>query len=49
VALHDGRTFDADVVKSGRNLDLALLRLGGDYGDLPAAPVGALTPCASAN
>jgi len=40
VALHDGRTFDADVVKSGRNLDLALLRLEGDYGDLPAAPVG---------
>jgi serine protease Do len=40
VALHDGRTLDADVVKSGRNLDLALLRLEGDYGDLPAAPVG---------
>ena len=40
VALHDGRTSDADVVKSGRNLDLALLRLEGDYGDLPAAPVG---------
>ncbi len=40
VALYDGRTFDADVVKSGRNLDLALLRLEGDYGDLPAAPVG---------
>jgi serine protease Do len=40
VALHDGRTFDTDVVKSGRNLDLALLRLEGDYGDLPAAPVG---------
>lgn len=40
VALYDGRTFAADVVKSGRNLDLALLRLEGDYGDLPAAPVG---------
>ncbi|HEY6710944.1 MAG TPA: trypsin-like peptidase domain-containing protein [Rubrobacter sp.] len=40
VALHDGRTLDADVVKSGRNLDLALLRLEGDHGDLPAAPVG---------
>ena len=40
VALHDGRALDADVVKSGRNLDLALLRLEGDYGDLPAAPVG---------
>ena len=39
VALHDGRTFDADVVKSGPNLDLALLRLEGDYGDLPAVPV----------
>jgi serine protease Do len=40
VALHDGRTLDADVVKSGRDLDLALLRLEGDHGDLPAAPVG---------
>jgi serine protease Do len=40
VAFHDGRTLDADVVKSGRNLDLALLRLEGDYGDLPAARVG---------
>ena len=40
VALHDGRTLDADVVKSDRSLDLALLRLEGDPGDLPAAPVG---------
>jgi serine protease Do len=40
VALHDGRTLDADVVKSGRRLDLALLRLEGDLGDLPPAPVG---------
>jgi serine protease Do len=40
VALHDGRTLDADVVKSGRRLDLALLRLEGDHGDLPTAPVG---------
>jgi len=40
VAFHDDRTLDADVVKSGRNLDLALLRLEGDYGDLPAARVG---------
>lgn len=40
VALHDGRTLDADVVKSGRSLDLAMLRLEGDPGDLPAAPVG---------
>jgi serine protease Do len=40
VALHNGRTLDADVVKSGRRLDLALLRLEGDHGDLPAAPVG---------
>jgi serine protease Do len=40
VALRDGRTIDAVVVKSGRNLDLALLRLEGDYGDLPAASVG---------
>ena len=40
VALHDGRTFDADVVKSGSGLDLALLRLEGDHGNLPAATVG---------
>ncbi|MDQ3942423.1 MAG: S1C family serine protease [Actinomycetota bacterium] len=40
VALHDGRTLDADVVKSGRRLDLALLRLEGDHGDLLPAPVG---------
>jgi serine protease Do len=40
VALHNGRTLDADVVKSGRRLDLALLRLEGDHGDLPTAPAG---------
>jgi serine protease Do len=40
VALQDGRTFGADVVKSTRSLDLALLKLEGDHGDLPAAPVG---------
>jgi serine protease Do len=40
VGLHDGRTLDADVVKGDRSLDLALLRLEGDHGDLPAAPVG---------
>ena len=39
-ALHDGRTLGAEVVKSGRSLDLALLRLGGDTHDLPAASVG---------
>jgi serine protease Do len=40
VALHDGRTLDADVVKSDRSLDLALLSLEVDRGDLPAAAVG---------
>jgi serine protease Do len=40
VALHDGRTLEADVVKSGRRLDLALLRLEGDPGDLPAVLIG---------
>jgi serine protease Do len=40
VALHDGRTFDAEVVKSSGSLDLALLRLDGDGLDLPSAPVG---------
>jgi serine protease Do len=40
VVVHDGRTFDAEVVKRGRNLDLALLRIKEAPGDLPAAPVG---------
>jgi serine protease Do len=40
VALHDGRTLDTHVLKSDRSLDLALLRLEGDLGDLPAAAVG---------
>ena len=40
VALHDGRTIDADVLKSDRSLDLALLRLEGGQADLPAATVG---------
>jgi serine protease Do len=40
VALHDGRTIDADVLKSDRSLDLALLGLEGDQADLPAATVG---------
>jgi serine protease Do len=40
VALHDGRTFDANVLKSSRSLDLALLRLDGVGLDLPSAPVG---------
>jgi serine protease Do len=39
VVLQDGRTFDAEVVKRGRGLDLALLRLEDSPGDLPA-PVG---------
>jgi serine protease Do len=40
VALHDGRTFDAEVVKSSGSLDLALLRLSGEATNLPAAPIG---------
>jgi serine protease Do len=40
VGLHDGRTLDAHVVKGDRSLDLALLRVEGDHGDLPTAPVG---------
>src|SRR5919199_5957896 len=40
VILQDGRTFDAEVVKRGRSLDLALLQLWGSPGDLPTAPVG---------
>ena len=38
VVLHDGRTFDAEILKRDRNLDLALLRISD--GDLLAAPVG---------
>ncbi len=40
VVLHDGRAFDAEVVKRGRDLDLALLRIKDAPDDLPAAPVG---------
>jgi serine protease Do len=40
VGLHDGRTIDAAVLESDRSLDLALLGLKGDQGDLPAATVG---------
>ena len=40
VVLHDDRTFDAEVVKRGQDLDLALLRIKDAPGDLVAAPVG---------
>ena len=40
VVLHDGRTFDAKVVKRNQSLDLALLRIKGNTGVLPATPVG---------
>jgi serine protease Do len=40
VALHDGRSLEADVVKVDRSLDLALLTLEGDHENLPAVPVG---------
>ena len=40
VALHDGRTFEAEVAKGSRSLDLALLRLDGDDLNIPAAPIG---------
>jgi serine protease Do len=40
IVLHDGRAFDADVVKRGRNLDLALLRIKDAPAGLPAVPLG---------
>src|SRR5947209_5514051 len=40
VALQDGRTFDAALVKRGRSLDLALLRIDDIAGELPVAPLG---------
>jgi serine protease Do len=40
VTLHDGQTYDAEVVKRGRSLDLALLRISDSPVDLPAASVG---------
>ena len=40
VTLRDGRPFDAMVVKRGLGLDLALLRLEGTPGGLPAARFG---------
>jgi serine protease Do len=40
VALRDGRTFEAEIVKGSRTLDLALLRPRGDTRGLPAVTVG---------
>lgn len=40
VALRDGRSFGASVVRRGRGLDLALLRLEDGSGDLPAMRFG---------
>src|SRR5918998_6102763 len=40
VVVHDGKTFEAEVVKRGREFDLALPRLEEFPGDLPAIPVG---------
>jgi serine protease Do len=40
VVLHDDRALDAEVVKHGRDLDLALLRIKDAPGGLPIAPVG---------
>ena len=40
VVLDDYRTFDAEVVRRGRGLDLALVRIEDAPGDLPAAPLG---------
>ena len=46
VALHDGRTFDAEVVKSSRSLDLALLRLDGEAWTCPRPRSETPTRCA---
>ena len=40
VILHDDRILEAEVVKRGRDLDLALVRIKGGPDDLPVAPVG---------
>lgn len=40
ITLRDGRSFGARVEKRGRNMDLALLRLDGVPGDLPAVRFG---------
>ena len=40
VILRDGRSFDAEVTRRSRSLDLALLRLRDAPDDLPTAPVG---------
>jgi serine protease Do len=40
VVLRDGREFGAEVVRRGRDLDLALLHVEDGPGDLPAALVG---------
>jgi serine protease Do len=38
--VHEDRAFDAEVVKRGQDLDLALLRIKDATGDLTVAPVG---------
>jgi len=40
VVLRDERTFEAEVVRRSRDLDLALLRIREAPGDLPVAPFG---------
>ena len=40
VTLHDDRAFEAEVVKRGRDLDLALVHIKDGPDDLPVAPVG---------
>jgi serine protease Do len=40
VVLHDGRAFDAEVARCGRDLDLALLRIKDAPDDLPTTPFG---------
>ena len=40
VTLQDDRTFEAEVVERGRDLDLALVRIKDGPDDLPVAPVG---------
>ena len=40
VVLQDDRAFDAEIVKRGQTLDLALLRIKDTPADLPAAPAG---------
>ena len=49
VTTTDGKTFEAEVVGTDPSIDLALLKIDTDGGDLPTLPLGDSEPCVSAS